>query len=41
MKKNVWSKDGRRTVNMYPDNLKEVTFKHNNKYIEKYVWPEE
>ena len=41
MKKNVWSKDGRRTVNMYPDNLKEVTFKYNNKYIEKYVWPEE
>tara|TARA_R100001594_G_scaffold7561_3_gene20359 strand:+ start:3993 stop:4742 length:750 start_codon:yes stop_codon:yes gene_type:complete len=41
MKKNVWSKDGKRTVDMYPNNLKEAIFKYNKKYNKKYIWPEE
>ena len=32
MKKDIWSKDGKRTVNMYPDSLKEVTFGLNLEY---------
>ena len=32
MKKNVWSNDGKRTVNMYPESLREVTFGLNLEY---------
>ena len=28
----IKSKDGKRVVGMYPENLREVTFKHNDKY---------
>ena len=40
MKKNVWSKDGKRTVNMYPESLREVTFGLNLEYSLKknYYW---
>ena len=40
MKKDIWSKDGKRTVNMYPDSLKEVTFGLNLEYSLKknYYW---
>ena len=31
-KKIIKSKDGKRVVGMYPENLREVTFKHNDKY---------
>ena len=40
MKKEVVrSKDKKRTVGMYPESLRETTFIHNNKYKEKYIWP--
>ena len=36
----IRSKDGLRTVNMYPLNCREITFEYNNQYQEKYVWPD-
>ena len=32
MFKNVWSKDGERTINMYPKHLQEITFKLNTNF---------
>ena len=42
MKKEVIrSSDGKRTVGMYPESLRETTFIYNDKYKEKYEWPED
>jgi hypothetical protein len=35
-KKTIRSSDGKRTVGMYPESLRETTFIYNNKYEEKY-----
>ena len=39
-KDTVRSKDGLRTVGMYPLNCREISFKYNDKYQKKYVWPD-
>ena len=39
-KDTIRSKDGLRTVGMYPLNCREITFKYNNKYKDQYVWPD-
>lgn len=36
----IRSKDGLRTVGMYPLNCREITFKYNDKYKDQYVWPD-
>ena len=39
----IRSKDGKRTVGMYPENCREITFKYNNHYRKenKYGWPDD
>ena len=39
-KDTIRSKDGLRTVGMYPLNCREITFKYNDKYKDQYVWPD-
>lgn len=43
MKKNVWSKDGKRTINMYPKHLQEITFKLNTNFSlrEHFYWSDD
>ena len=38
-KDTVRSKDGLRTVGMYPLNCREISFKYNDKYQKEYLWP--
>jgi len=40
-KETIRSKDGKRTVGMYPENLREVTFKFNTHYVNKYGWEDD
>ena len=42
-KETIRSKDGKRTVGMYPESCREITFKYNNHYRKenKYGWPDD